>query len=132
MLRVLEYLMPSGISPFGRWFDGLEAAAAAKVTVALTRMAAGNFGDHKSVGDGVTECRIEFGPGYRVYYGRGGADLVILVAGGTKKRQSRDISDAKSAGGITKRDAPASEHEKSNDYGTDQGFQGNGPGAGPT
>ena len=76
-------------------FDRLEAVAAAKVAVALTRMASGNFGDHKSVGDGVSECRIDFGPGYRVYFGRDGAEIVILLAGGTKKRQAYDIADAK-------------------------------------
>ena len=95
MRQVLEYLRPSGLSPFGKWFGELDAVAAAKVTVALTRMAAGNFGDHKSVGDGVSECRIDFGPGFRIYYGRDGAALVILLAGGTKRRQAQDIAEAK-------------------------------------
>jgi putative addiction module killer protein len=95
MPQVLEYLTPTGLSPFGKWFDDLEAVVAARVTVALTRMAAGNFGDHKSVGDGVSECRIDFGPGCRVYYGLDGAEIVILLAGGTKKRQPRDIAEAK-------------------------------------
>jgi putative addiction module killer protein len=95
MLQVLEYLTSAGLSPFGKWFDGLDAVAAAKVTVALTRMAAGNFGDRKSVGDSVAECRIAFGPGYRIYYGQDGAEIVILLAGGSKKRQARDIAEAK-------------------------------------
>jgi putative addiction module killer protein len=95
MPQVLEYLTPTGLSPFGKWFGDLEAVAAAKVVAALTRMAAGNFGDYKSVGDGVSECRIDFGPGYRIYYGRDGAEIVILLAGGTKKRQAKDIAEAK-------------------------------------
>ena len=55
----------------------------------------GNFGDHRNLGGGVFELRIDFGPGYRVYYGRNGNDLVVLLAGGTKTRQSRDIERAK-------------------------------------
>jgi putative addiction module killer protein len=64
------------------------------VTVAVTRMAGGNFGDHKVVGAGVLEHRIDFGPGYRIYFGRDGDALVILLAGGTKKRQQQDIAAA--------------------------------------
>ena len=95
MLQILQYLTASGESPFGQWFDKLDAQAAAKVTVAVTRMAAGNFGDHKSVGAGVLESRIDFGPGYRIYFGRDGDTLVILLLGGTKKRQQQDIAAAK-------------------------------------
>ena len=95
MPQILEYLAPSGASPFGRWFGKLEAQAAAKVTVAITRMGAGNYGDHKSVGDGVFEHRIDFGPGYRLYFGRDGETLVILLVGGTKRRQQHDIAAAK-------------------------------------
>jgi putative addiction module killer protein len=95
MPQILEYLTPAGISPFGRWFDGLDALAAAKVTVALARMAGGHFGDRKPVGEGVAEYRIDFGPGYRIYYGQDGAELVILLAGGSKRRQAQDIAAAK-------------------------------------
>jgi putative addiction module killer protein len=91
---VREYLDSSGRSPFARWFDGLNAAAAAKVTTALTRMEAGNFSNVKGVGGGVYECRIDFGPGYRVYFGKDGDTLVILVAGGSKKHQQEDIQTA--------------------------------------
>ena len=59
-----------------------------------TRIKVGNFGDHKGLGKGVSELRIDFGPGYCVYYGRDGDSLVILLAGGTKKRQARDIEKA--------------------------------------
>ena len=72
----------------------LNAAAAAKVTIAVTRVAQGNLGNAKSVGSGVQEYRIEFGPGYRIYFGRDGDRLVILLGGGTKKRQQDDIRNA--------------------------------------
>jgi putative addiction module killer protein len=69
--------------------------AAAKVTTALERIADGNLSNVKSVGAGVLEYRIDFGPGYRIYFGRDGERLVILVGGGTKKRQGTDITAAK-------------------------------------
>ena len=94
-MELLEYLEPSGKSPFGRWFDGLDAHAAAKVTVALTRLKQGNLSNVKGVGEGVLEYRIDFGPGYRLYFGRDGESLVILVGGGIKAGQHRDIANAK-------------------------------------
>jgi putative addiction module killer protein len=72
----------------------LEAVARAKVTRAIVRLEQGNFSSVKSVGEGVFEYRIDFGPGYRVYFGQDGPKLVILLAGGTKKRQERDIDAA--------------------------------------
>jgi putative addiction module killer protein len=60
----------------------------------MTRLALGNFSNVKGVGSGVFECRIDFGPGYRVYFGKDGENLVILLGGGTKKRQQRDIQAA--------------------------------------
>lgn len=93
-MRVLEYLDGSGRSPFRRWFDRLDAPAAAKVTIAMTRIALDNLSNVKGVGHGVFECRIDFGPGYRVYFGRDGELLVILLGGGTKARQSNDIAEA--------------------------------------
>jgi putative addiction module killer protein len=87
-----EYLDEAGRSPFGRWFEDLEATAAAKVTTALARIQQGNFSRMKGVGAGVFESTIDFGPGYRVYFGKDGDTLVILLGGGTKKRQSRDIA----------------------------------------
>ena len=90
-----EYLDPQGRSPFGRWRADLDPFARAKVTTALLRLQAGNISNVKSVGEGVSELKIDFGPGYRVYFGRDGASIVILLAGGTKKRQQRDIAQAK-------------------------------------
>jgi len=94
MVRVVEYLDDGGRSPFADWFNRLDSLAALKVRRAVARMELGNFGDSKSVGRGVVECRIDIGPGYRVYYGRDGEELVILLAGGAKKRQQKDIEAA--------------------------------------
>lgn len=91
--KVVEYLK-SGFSPFTRWFAGLEAQAAAKVTVALYRLEQGNVSNVKSVGKGVSEYKIEFGPGYRIYFGQEGDELIILLGGGSKKSQSQDIQTA--------------------------------------
>ena len=94
MIDVREYLDAAGRSPFAAWFDGLNAPAAAKATIAVTRIGQGNFSSVKGVGAGVFECRIDFGPGYRIYFGKDGDRWVILLGGGTKKRQHRDISNA--------------------------------------
>ena len=93
-MLLVEYETEDGRSPFQKWFDALDSIAAAKVYVALTRLEAGNTSNLKSVGEGVLEQRIDFGPGYRVYLGRDGDRLIILLAGGTKQRQQRDIADA--------------------------------------
>jgi putative addiction module killer protein len=94
MAIVSEYVTSDGRCPFAEWFDGLNAQAAAKVATAVERMRDDNFGDHKSVGAGVLERRVNFGPGYRIYFGREGDELVILLGGGTKSRQSRDVKKA--------------------------------------
>lgn len=94
-MRILEYTADDGASPFARWFDRLNAPAALKVRRALAQIEAGNFANTKSVGGGVRERIINFGPGYRVYFGRVGDDWVILLGGGTKKRQQKDIDTAK-------------------------------------
>jgi putative addiction module killer protein len=95
MIELRYYLTKDGNSPFEDWFSRLDAAAAAKVTVALTRLELGNLSNAKGVGEGVLEYRIDWGPGYRVYFGRDGDVLVILLTGGTKQRQRRDIDQAK-------------------------------------
>lgn len=94
-MELRYYLDHDGKSPFEKWFFGLDALAAAKVSVGLARVELGNLSNVKSVGDGVLEYRIDWGPGYRVYFGRDGNVLVILLTGGTKKRQQRDIETAK-------------------------------------
>jgi putative addiction module killer protein len=94
IVDVREYVDRNGRSPYSEWFDRLNAQAAAKVAIAFTRVGQGNFSNVKSVGAGVHECRIDFGPGYRVYFGKDGERLVILLGGGTKKRQQKDIHRA--------------------------------------
>ena len=94
MVEIREYTNPDGGSPFANWFNDLDAQAAAKVATALIRMEQGNFSNAKGVGAGVLEYRLDFGPGYRIYFGKDGERLVILLAGGTKKRQQRDIEAA--------------------------------------
>jgi putative addiction module killer protein len=93
-VEILEYLDVEGRSPYRDWFDALDAAAAAKITVAITRIRLGNLSNAKGVGGGVQEYRIDFGPGYRIYFGKDGEALMILLAGGTKKRQQADITTA--------------------------------------
>ena len=85
MLTVLEFLERDGASPFGLWFAALDAIAAAKITTAVRRLELGNFSNVKGVGAGVFEYRIDFGPGYRVYVGKDGDALVILLGGGDEK-----------------------------------------------
>jgi putative addiction module killer protein len=97
VLDVREYIDSSGQSPFARWLRALNVQAAAKVATGLERIADGNLSNVKPVGSGVLEYRIDFGPGYRIYFGRDGDLLVILLAGGTKKRQQEDIRQAKAS-----------------------------------
>jgi putative addiction module killer protein len=94
MPEIRYYVAASGAEPFAGWFVELEAVARAKMTRAVARMEQGNFSNAKGVGEGVLEYRIDFGPGYRIYFGRDGDTLVILLTGGTKKRQQRDIETA--------------------------------------
>jgi len=80
---------------FVRWLDGLrDIRARARVLTRVERLAAGNPGDVEPVGEGVSELRINYGPGYRVYYKQQGRELVILLAGGDKGSQSKDIKTA--------------------------------------
>ncbi|MEY4729981.1 MAG: hypothetical protein RL020_1139 [Pseudomonadota bacterium] len=94
-ISVREFIDEHGRSVFAKWFDGLNVQAATKVTIALTRLELGNFSNVKGVGEGVMEYRIDSGPGYRIYFGKEGNTLVILLCGGTKSGQDRDIKLAK-------------------------------------
>ena len=93
-IRVLEYLDPRGRSPFARWFDELSSDAAARVAAALYRLEARNFSNVKGVGRGVLERRIDFGPGYRIYFGKDGETLIVLLGGSGKSRQQEAIEAA--------------------------------------
>ena len=80
---------------FSKWLDGLnDIQARARVLVRIERLARGNPGDFKAIGEGVSELRLHYGPGYRVYYKQRGSELVILLAGGDKSSQSKDIKIA--------------------------------------
>ena len=93
-IELRGYIDENGNKRFAAWLEGLDAEAAAKVTIALARMEQGNFSKVKGVGSGVFEYKIDFGPGYRIYFGKDGDRLVILIGGGTKKRQQQDIAAA--------------------------------------
>ena len=91
-----EYVTPDGKIPFREWLHGLrDIRARARVRVRLNRVRLGSFGDTKPVGDGVAELRVPYGPGYRVYFAQAGSTIVLLLCGGDKSTQSRDISTAK-------------------------------------
>jgi len=94
-IDVREYLDLGGRSPFAAWFNSIGASAAAKVAAAVYRLEAGNFSNVKGVGQGVFERKIDFGPGYRVYFAKNGESLVILLGGSGKRRQGEAIAAAK-------------------------------------
>ncbi len=93
-MRIAEYLRTDGSSPYRKWFNSLDAIAAAKITVAIARLELGNTSNIKWF-DGIGEYRINWGPGYRIYLAQEGQELIILLGGGTKKRQQSDIAQAK-------------------------------------
>ena len=98
-IEILEYLDARGRSPYGKWFDRLNAIAAAKVTAAIDRIGRGLTTNVQSVGGGVYERKINFGPGYRIYLGSETdgriTTIIILLNGGTKKAQSEDLDLAR-------------------------------------
>ena len=94
MLKLNQYRGDNSAVPYEEWESALPSVMAARITKYVKRMEQGNFGNSKPVGSGVSELKIDLGPGYRVYYGLDGDTLVILLGGGSKKRQSRDIADA--------------------------------------
>lgn len=95
MFEVQDYLSPDGDDPYAQWLAGLaDRQAKARVLVRVLRMAAGNFGECRPLSDGVWELKIDHGPGYRVYYAQAGKRLILLLAGGDKRRQQADIETA--------------------------------------
>jgi putative addiction module killer protein len=91
---VREYLDERGRSPFREWLTSLDTTTRARIQARILRFESGNLGDHKDVGGGVLEARVQFGPGYRVYFGRSGRELVLLLLGGDKGSQRKDIKRA--------------------------------------
>ena len=94
MIEIREYVDQQGRNFIRQWLDRLDNFAQARVITHLERLGSGNFSAVKGVGAGVFEMRLNFGPGYRIYFGKDGEKLVILLAGGTKKRQQKDIETA--------------------------------------
>ena len=94
MFEVVVYETEDGRATFADWFNALDTQAALKVTTAIDRIEAGNLRDAKPVGQGISERRITFGPGYLLYFGQNDKKLVVPLTGGTKKRQSKDIEQA--------------------------------------
>jgi len=91
--KVEEYIREDGTSPYEEWFMGLDTVAAAKITIVKLKMEQGNLSNVKWFG-GIGEYRLDWGPGYRVYIGKDGDRLIILLGGGTKKGQQKDIDRA--------------------------------------
>ena len=85
----------AGRSPFAEWFDALDAVTADRVDRYIRRLESGNFGVAKPLREGVSELRLDFGPGYRVYFVRRREALIVLLCGGDKSTQARDIKAAK-------------------------------------
>ena len=94
--EIRDFQLADGTIPFAEWLQSLRSAEAkARIRRRLKRVAEGNLGDHKSVGNGVWELRIDYGAGYRMYYAIYGTTLVLLLCGGDKSSQQQDIATAK-------------------------------------
>jgi len=96
-LVVVEYLDSRGRSPFGVWFHRLDPTAATRVALVLVRIEQGTLSSVHSAGGGIFEYRLDSGPGYRIYFGKDGGQLVVLLGGSTKRRQQVAIDAAKTA-----------------------------------
>ncbi len=90
-LEIKEFV-ESGRSPFSEWYDSLDEVTGARIDKYIYRLTTGNFGSVKSLQEGVFELKMDFGPGYRVYFGRDGKTIIILLGGGSKRRQAADIA----------------------------------------
>ena len=89
------YQTKDGKTPYEDWLDGLkDVVGRAKIRGRLDRATLGNFGDHRSVGGGIIELKIDHGPGYRVYIGQHGQEIIVLLCGGDKSTQEKDIAKA--------------------------------------
>ena len=96
MIAVVHYVGDDGADYFDQWLRRQSPDTRGRIQTRIDRVELGNLGDHKSVGKGVFELRVHFGPGYRVYFGRDGDALVVLLGAGTKRRQGRDVVTAQS------------------------------------
>ncbi len=91
---VRQYVTPDGHRPYGEWLSTLPVQAQARIAARVARFETGNLGDHKSVGGGVWEARLPFGPGSRLYLGKHKRQILLLLLGGTNASQPRAIRDA--------------------------------------
>ncbi len=104
MIELVRYRTEDGREPFTDWFESIrDEMAKARIAIRLRQVAAGNFGDVKPIGEGVTELRIHVGAGYRIYCGASGKHVVLLLCGGDKSTQAKDIGQAKSLWAAWKR-----------------------------
>jgi putative addiction module killer protein len=94
-LTIREYLSADGRSCFGEWLQDLDISARARIQARVLRFEMGNLGDHKSIGGGLWEARVMFGPGYRIYFGKEGLSIILLLLGGDKSSQAGDIRKAR-------------------------------------
>jgi putative addiction module killer protein len=94
-LTIREYVSVEGKNYFREWLDSLTVPVRARIQARILRFETGNLGDHKSVGEGVWEGRIMFGPGYRIYFGKEGRSIILLLLGGDKSSQTGDIRKAR-------------------------------------
>lgn len=94
--QVIEYIDENGRSPFRGWILSLnDMQVRAKIRIRVNRLRLGNFGDCRFLGNGVYELKMDFGPGYRIYWGRESDVVIVLLCGGDKKTQKKDIAKAK-------------------------------------
>src|SRR6266542_3636778 len=100
-LTVREYLTADGKSPFREWLGSLTKAVRARIQARVLRFELVNLGDHKSVGEGVWEARVMFGPGYRIYFGKDGDASIVLLVGGEKGSQTKASRGLKDSGAIS-------------------------------
>lgn len=102
-MDVREYLTADGKNPYREWLDTLDVTPRARIQARVLRFSTGNLGDHKSVGGGVWKARVMFGPGYRIYFGKDGRQLVLLLLGGDKSTQGQKWRERRSRGRRTRR-----------------------------
>jgi len=96
MIEIKHYFLENGSDPFAEWLQSLkDTKGRVKIKINIDRMSLGNFSNCKGLGDGVSELKIDFGPGYRVYYGKIDKLVILLLCGGDKPAQKKDISTAK-------------------------------------
>ena len=93
-MDVREYLTADGKNPYREWLETLDVTSRARIQARVLRFSTENLGDHKNVGGGVWEARVMFGPGYRIYFGKDGPQLVLLLLGGDKSTQTTDVARA--------------------------------------